>query len=150
MRKREWTDARVEIIRKYYTELYGEDPRQTHLKENRMGRRSERRVFRKIDICVELFNISLGRPKSSKKRWVWLQLQELTRQQKFYYENLVIMWALQGKVPLSWVRGIDLDAIPEEETEHKTEPGTECIVVVDKNNSQAQKNHESKPDSMCN
>ena len=150
MRKREWEDARIDIIKKYYTELYGEDPRQTHLKENRKGRRSERRVFRKIDICVELFNRSLGQPKPNKRKYVWLELKELTRQQKFYCENLVIMWALQGKVPVSWLRGIKLDAIPQEEAEPKTEPGTESIVVVDESCIQAKKNHESIPDSMCN
>ena len=150
MKKGEWKDARIDIIRKYYMELYGENPRETHLKENRMGRRSERRVFRKIDICVELFNRSLGQPKPNKRRCFWLQLEELTRQQKFYCENLVIMWALQGKVPLSWLRGIDLDAIPDEETEHKTESSAECIVVVDESSSQVEKNHESRPDAICN
>ena len=104
----EWQQTRIDIIRQYYVDLYGEEPRETHLKENREGRRNQRRVFRKIDICIELFKRSLPKAKSNKRKCMWLQLKELTSQEKFYSENMLCKLALAGRVSASLLRGIEL------------------------------------------
>ena len=146
----EWQQTRIDLIRQYYVDLYGEEPRETHLKENKMGRRNQRRVFKKIDICIELFERSLPRAKSNKRKCMWLQPKELTSQEKFYSENMLCKLALAGKVSASLLRGIELGAGPAEENETKKESNSGELMIEEQSHSQAENNPQSRAEAEHN
>ena len=150
MKEDEWQQTRIDLIRQYYVDLYDEDPRETYLKENRKGRRNERRVFKKIDICIELFERSLPRAKSNKRKCMWLQPKELTSQEKFYSENMLCKLALAGKVSASLLRGIELGAGPAEEKESKKESNSGELMIEEQSHSQAENNPESRAEAEHN
>lgn len=150
MGEEKWQEARIDIIRKYYVELYGEEPHQTHMKENQMGRKGERRVFKKLDTCMEIFNRSLRRPQANKRKCTWLELKEWTKQEKYFFESLVFKHAIEGRLPTRLVRNIDLDASMEEETGIKNELNSECLMVKEEKNSCAENNLESLPATRTN
>ena len=146
----EWQQTRIDLIRQYYVDLYGEEPRETHLKENRKGRRNERRVFRKIDICIELFERSLPKGKSNKRKCMWLQPKELTSQEKFHSENMLCKLALAGRVSASLLRGIELGAGPGQENERKKESNSGELMIEEQSHSQAENNPESRAEAEHN
>ena len=146
----EWQQTRIDLIRQYYVDLYGEEPRETYLKENSKGRRNERRVFRKIDICIDLFQRSLPKGKSNKRKCMWLQPKELTSQEKFHSENMLCKLALAGRVSASLLRGIELGAGPGQENETKKDSNSGELMIEEQSHSQAENNPESRAEAEHN
>lgn len=85
-----------------------------------------------MDICIAIFDRYYRKTEPNKRGCVWLKLKELTRQEKFYNENKVIMYALQGNVPISLVRTIEFDDIPEPEPECKMGYSKRSMMIEEK------------------
>ena len=108
MNEEKWQDAKAEILRKYYKELYQEEPHETRQNEYRNGNVSKGLVLKKIDLCIEIFERSLLSSTPTKRNRVVLELEELTTSEKFFLENLLIKFMLQGRLAPKWIRDIDL------------------------------------------
>lgn len=125
MKQEEWEDAKYDIMKKYYVELYGEEPREARLKEYKNGVVSKGRVLRRIDVCREIFENTGRRIRPRRKRRIVIEIEWNERDQ-FFAENLLIKLILQGRLPMSWIRNIDLAQRLNGSTEEKKlEPNNE-------------------------
>jgi hypothetical protein len=114
MNEQQWDDAKHDLLRKYYVELYKEDPIETRRKEIKNRHVAKRLVLRRIDICIAVFEKSLKRPLRNRRRRVVLELDPLTVREKFYLENLLVKFVLEGRLSTTWIRNIDLaKSLPE-------------------------------------
>lgn len=133
----EWVDAKHEVVMKYFMELYKETPKETRKKEFLCGHVSKREdgskegVFRKMGICLEIFERSLRRHVPNKRRRVTLELEELTPREKYFLENLLIKFVMQGRLSGRWIRDIDFGQCYPEEKERKKEMNSGLLMIMD-------------------
>ena len=150
MSEQKWQETRIDLIRKYYVEIYGEEPRETYDKEKGKGRSGERRVFKKMDICVELFSRSLWRPQRNRRKCFFLDLKEHTSQERFFFENLLIDFVLEGRLPTSIVRTIDFDIDIGQYIKRKKESNPGLLASEEVSGGQAENIPGSRPEAESN
>ena len=131
MNEENWVEAKHEIMKKYYMELYKEEPQETRRKEHKNGNVAKGRVLRRIDICIEIFEKSLWKQKRNRRRHIVLELKELTKKEKFFMEGLIIKFVMRNILPIYWVRGIDLDNNLEDINEEKKELNSVALAICD-------------------
>lgn len=131
MNPEKWEEAKHEILKNYYIELYGEEPQDTRCKEYKNGNVAKGRVLRRIDICIEIFERSLRKLKQNKRRCIVLELPELSKRDRLFLEHLIIKFVMQGRLSTPWVREIDLDEILDEDNENKKELNSAVLAICD-------------------
>lgn len=136
MNQENWEEARYDILKKYYMELYKEEPTTTRLREYKNGHVKRGGVLRRIDICIEIFERSRKRPIPNRRKHFVVELPELTKRERFFMEALVMKFIMQGRLFPRWVRGIDLYETLDELNENKKEVNPAALQICADNSHQ--------------
>ena len=79
-----------------------------------------------------------------------LQPKEVKSQEKFFSENPLCKFAVQGRVSESLLRGIKLGAGSAEEKESKKQSNSRELMIEEQSHSQAENNPESRAEAEHN